>query len=42
MQATKSNANPLGLNLNPMKHATGVAAIDFSANIDNLIDKLES
>ena len=41
MQATKSNANPLGLNLNPMKDATGVAAIDYSANIDNLIDKLD-
>ena len=41
MQATKSNANPLGLNLNPIKDATGVAAIDYSANIDNLIDKLD-
>ena len=41
MQATKSNANHLGLNLNPMKDATGVAAIDYSANIDNLIDKLD-
>ena len=41
MQATKSNSNPLGLNLNPMKDATGVAAIDYSANIDNLIDKLD-
>ena len=41
MQAKKSNANPLGLNLNPMKDATGVAAIDYSANIDNLIDKLD-
>ena len=41
MQATKSNANLLGSNLNPMKDATGVAAIDYSANIDNLIDKLD-
>ena len=41
MQATKSNTNPLGLKLNPMKDATGVAAIDYSANIDNLIDKLD-
>ena len=41
MQATKSNANPLGLSLNPMKDATGVAAIDYIANIDNLIDKLD-
>ena len=40
MQATKSNTNPLGSNLNPMKDAAGVAAIDYSANIDNLIDKL--
>ena len=41
MQATKSNANHLGSNLNLMKDATGVAAIDYSANIDNLIDKLD-
>ena len=41
MQAMKSNANPLGSNLNPMKDATGVAAIDYSTNIDNLIDKLD-
>ena len=41
MQATKSNANLLRLNLNPIKDATGVAAIDYSANIDNLIDKLD-
>ena len=41
MQAARSNANPLGSNLNPMKDATGVAAIDCSANIDNLIDKLD-
>ena len=40
MQATKSNSNPLGANLNPMKDATGVAAIDYSASIENLIDKL--
>ena len=41
MQAARSNANPLGSNLNPMKDATGVNAIDCSANIDNLIDKLD-
>ena len=41
MQATKSNANLLGSNLNPMKDATGVTAFDYSANIDNLIDKLD-
>ena len=41
MQAARSNANPLGSNLNPMKDATGMAAIDCNANIDNLIDKLD-
>ena len=41
MQASKSNSNPLGANLNPMKDAIGVAAVDYSANIDNLIDKLD-
>ena len=41
MQASKSNSNSLGANLNPMKEVTGVAAIDYSANIDNLIDKLD-
>ena len=41
MQAARSNANPLGSNLNPMQDATGVGAIDYSANIDNLIDKLD-
>ena len=41
MQAPKSNFNQLGSNLNPLKDATGVAAIDYSANIDNLIGKLD-
>ena len=41
MPATKSNANPLGLNLNPIKDATGVATIDYSADIENLIGKLD-
>ena len=41
MQATKSNSNPLGANLNSIKDATGVYGIDFSANIDNLIDKID-
>ena len=41
MQAAKSNSNPLGANLNPMKDATGVAAIDYNADIDGLIDKLD-
>ena len=41
MQAGKSNSNPLGANLNPMKDATGVVAIDYNADIDGLIDKLD-
>ena len=41
MQAPKSNFNQLGSNLNPLKDATGVAAIDYSADIDNLIGKLD-
>ena len=41
MQATKSTANPLGSNLNPMKDASGVTAIDYSVNINNLVDKLD-
>ena len=41
MQAAKSNSNPLGANLNPIKDATGVSVIDFSADIDNLIDKID-
>ena len=41
MQAQKSNSNQLGSNLNPLKDATGVAAIDYTADIDNLIGKLD-
>ena len=41
MQAPKSNFNQLGSNLNPLKDATGIAAIDYSADIDNLIGKLD-
>ena len=41
MQAAKSNSNLLGANLNPIKDATSVSAIDFSADIDNLIDKID-
>ena len=41
MQASKSHSNPLGANLNPMKDTTGVAAVDYSTNIENLIDKLD-
>ena len=41
MQAAKSNSNLLGANLNPMKDATGVTAIDYNADIDGLIYKLD-
>ena len=41
MQVPKSNFNQLGSNLNPLKDATGIAAIDYSADIDNLIGKLD-
>ena len=41
MQAAKSNSNLLEANLNPIKDATGVSAIDYSADIDNLIDKID-
>ena len=41
MQAAKSNSNLLGANLNPIKDATGVSAIDYSADIGNLIDKID-
>ena len=41
MQAQKSNSNQLGSNLNPLKDATGVASIDYTADIDNLIGKLD-
>ena len=41
MQAAKSNSNLLGANLNPIKDATSVSAIDYSADIGNLIDKID-
>ena len=41
MQAAKSNSNPLGANLNPIKDVAGVSSIDFSADVDNLIEKLD-
>ena len=41
MQAAKINSNPLRANLNPIKDATGISAIDYSADIDNLIDKID-
>ena len=41
MQAAKSNRVKLGENLNPLEDALGVGSIDFSADIDNLITKLD-
>ena len=41
MQAAKSNSNLLGANLNPIKDVAGVTSIDFSADIGNLIEKLD-
>ena len=41
MQAAKSNRVHLGENLNPLKDVQGVESIDFSADIDNLIEKLD-
>ena len=41
MQAARSDRVKLGENLNPLKDATGVEAVDFSADIDNLIRKID-
>ena len=41
MQAARSDRVKLGENLNPLKDATGVEAVDFSADIDNLIGKID-
>ena len=41
MQAAKSNRVKLGENLNPLKDATGVDLVDFSADIDNVIGKID-
>ena len=41
MQAAKSNRVQLGEKLNPLEDATGVDSIYFSADIDNLITKLD-
>ena len=37
IQAAKSN----GENLNPLEDATGVDSVDFSADIDNIIGKID-
>ena len=41
MQAAKRNRVKLVENLNPLKDATGVDLMDFSADIDNLISKID-
>ena len=41
MQSARSNRVKLGENLNPLEDATGVDAADFSADIDNLLTKLD-
>ena len=41
MQSAQSNRVKLGDNLNPLEDATGVDAVDFSADIDNLLTKLD-
>ena len=41
MQAARSNKVKLAENLNPLEDATGVDAVDFSVDIDNLITKLD-
>ena len=41
MQANVSNKVKLGQSLDPLQDATGVDSVDFSADIDNLLKKLE-
>ena len=41
MQSARSNRVKLGENSNPLEDATGVDAVDFSADLDNLINKLD-
>ena len=41
MQSARSNRVKLGENLISLEHATGVDAVDFSADIDNLLTKLD-
>ena len=41
MQSARSDRVKLGENLNTLKDATGVEAVDFSADIDNLIGKID-
>ena len=41
MQAAVSNRVKLGKPLDPLEDATGAASVDFSADIDNLLKKLD-
>ena len=41
MQANISNKVKLGQSLDPLQDAAGVKAFDFSADIDNLLKKLD-
>ena len=41
MQSAQSNRVKLDDNLNPLENATGVDAVDFSADIDNLLTKID-
>ena len=41
MQANVSNKVKLGQSLDPLQDETGVDSVDFSADIDNLLKKLE-
>ena len=41
MQSARNNRVKLGENLNPLEDATGVDAADFSADLENLINKLD-
>ena len=41
MQSARSDRVKLGEKLNPLKDATGVEAVDFSADIEYLIGKID-
>ena len=41
MQSARSHRVKLGENLNLLKDATGVEAVDFSTDIDSLIGKID-
>ena len=41
MQSARSNRVKLGENVNRLEDATGVDAVDFKVDLDNLINKLD-